>query len=110
RVRTWSGGRSGASTISWDLRDSAGKAVAPGLYRLRVERSTGARDDLWTEVLSTASSPASTCGYTRLWGADRYVTAAQLGRAAYPTGREVVIVNGQQDSIVDGLVVAPLAV
>lgn len=48
----------------------------------------------------------------RLSGSDRHATAVALGEAAYPpdtSGPNVVIVNGLQDSVVDGLVAAPFA-
>jgi len=45
----------------------------------------------------------------RLSGDDRFATAAAIGRAAFPKGTTVVIVSGQQASLVDGLVAAPYA-
>lgn len=45
----------------------------------------------------------------RLAGPTRYETAVAISRAAFPASREVVIVAGAQDSVVDGLVAAPFA-
>jgi len=45
----------------------------------------------------------------RLAGDTRFDTAVAIARQAYPSGTEVVIVSGQQASLVDGLVAAPYA-
>lgn len=45
----------------------------------------------------------------RLAGADRSATAAAIGRAAFPTGTDVVLVSAANQSMVDGLVAAPFA-
>lgn len=45
----------------------------------------------------------------RLAGSDRYETAVAIGRAAFPSSSEVVLVSGAQGNLVDGLVAAPFA-
>ncbi|TXR52429.1 hypothetical protein FMM08_19740 [Quadrisphaera setariae] len=47
---------------------------------------------------------------TRLAGGDRYETSAAQAREIYPDSRTVLIVAGEDDHLVDGLVAAPLAV
>ncbi len=54
-------------------------------------------------------SVGSMSAVQRLAGDDRYATAAAVGRTAFPTGQDVVIVSGEQASLVDGLVAAPYA-
>ena len=45
----------------------------------------------------------------RLAGADRYRTAVEVARTAFPGSTAVVVVNGSAQSLVDGLVAAPYA-
>lgn len=111
-MRSWKGTGSGEQRVTWDLRTAGGAWAAPGLYDFRVSRQKGSStvvDRHWVEVLPTASSPPSQCAVERLGGATRYETAVALGSSAYPTSRNVVLVNGTQASIVDGLVAAPFA-
>ena len=51
----------------------------------------------------------SPCPVTRYAGTDRYSTAVAAGRWAAPSARTAVLVSGEQASLVDGLVAAPLA-
>ena len=45
---------------------------------------------------------------TRLAGGNRYQTAVAIGQEAYPDSTTAVLVGGQDDRMVDGLVAAPL--
>lgn len=49
------------------------------------------------------------CPVSRLAGADRYATSVEIGKAAYPSGATVVIANGENEHLVDGMVAGPLA-
>lgn len=58
-----------------------------------------------------SGSPDATVQRTaeRLSGPSRYETAVAIGRDAFPSSNEVVLVAGVQSSVVDGLVAAPFA-
>lgn len=45
----------------------------------------------------------------RLDGDDRYETSVAIGRVAFPTAGTIVVVSGEDDHLVDGLVAGPLA-
>lgn len=111
-VRSLSGSGTRLVSVTWDGTKDGGGAAPPGLYRLTVNRtvsSTTYTDSHVVEVLSS-SGAAGECGdYARYGGADRYATAVQLGKAAYPDSDAVVLVAGTQESVVDGLVAAPFA-
>ncbi len=96
------------------------RASSGAVMQLRATSSTGRSALLQTKVTtdgvrtkmglrSAYFSVGSLSAVQRLAGDDRYQTAAAIGRAAFPTGREVVIVSGEQKSLVDGLVAAPYA-
>lgn len=113
-VRTYSGGGTlRQDRMRWDLRSADGAAAAPGLYEVRIDRTVGGtayEDRHWVEVLGPPRETYAGCDVTRLGGADRFETAVALGRSAYPSGPEVVLVNGLDTSVVDGLVASPFAV
>ncbi|MHB1739621.1 MAG: cell wall-binding repeat-containing protein, partial [Actinomycetes bacterium] len=99
---------------AWDLRDAGGTPAPPGSYQLALAGSSGGGTPLpWASTVSieaTGSAPASDCPTQRLGGADRYATAVLAGRASAPGSGPVVLVSGADGHLVDGLVVAPLAV
>ncbi len=76
-----------------------------------VRTALGSRLGIMSAYLSLEAPPAPDprSDVQRLAGDDRFATAAAIGRAAFPTGRTVVVVSGQQASLVDGLVAAPYA-
>ena len=111
-ARTWSGTGSRYTTVTWDLKDGAGRLVAPGVYQMTITRTvsgTVVADSFWVESLPPPGDAGSSCGVSRLAGADRSGTAVELGRVAFPDAKAVVIVSGAQASLVDGLVAAPFA-
>ena len=112
-VRTLSGSGTRLAQIVWDGLTTAGTEAPPGIYRLDITRTVGgvtyADRTLVVERLPDGSAPTGMCGLYRLGGADRSATAVALGRQAFPTGSEVVIVAADQASAVDGLVAAPFA-
>lgn len=64
----------------------------------------------YTSVSPDASTPTNPVrSHERLAGDTRYETARAIGREAFPTSDEIVIVAGNQASVVDGLVAAPFA-
>lgn len=58
---------------------------------------------------SGIASEANNRTAERLAGPTRYETAVAIGKEAFPTSNEVVVVAGSQASVVDGLVAAPFA-
>ena len=107
-VRTFSG-TSEQLAATWDLRTTAGTPAAPGIYRATYA-AAGATWSTDVEVLPDLATAPSACRTNRMGGEDRYAASVAEGRAAYPTGRTVVLVSGVQENLVDGLVAAPLAV
>ncbi len=96
------------------------RASSGAVMQLRATSSSGKSANLLTKTTtdgvrtrmglrSAYFSVGSLSAVQRLAGDDRYATAAAIGRAAYPSGTEVVIVSGEQRSLVDGLVAAPYA-
>jgi SpoIID/LytB domain protein len=95
----------------------AAKASSGAVKTLRATSSTGQTQDLGdgtTEYIRTKLglnsayfSVGSRSDVQRLAGSDRYGTAVAIGRQAFPTGTEVVMVSAT--SLVDGLVAAPFA-
>ncbi|WP_369826344.1 cell wall-binding repeat-containing protein [Cellulomonas sp. PSBB021] len=87
-------------------------AVPPGQAddrRCAHRAGVAARDHVRLPQPRGAPAPDPRSDVQRLSGDDRFATAAAIGRAAFPTGRTVVVVSGQQASLVDGLVAAPYA-
>ncbi len=107
-LRSWSGTTTGALTLRWDGRDSVGAIVPTGLYRVTVTSGTLTRSAT-LEVTAPGSRSVAGCGITRQYGADRYATSVEVGRAAAPGSRTVVLAAGAGGSLADGLVAAPLA-
>lgn len=110
-VRTLSGRTAVRITTSWDLRDTGGAPVAPGVYRLTMVTSSpvGAAPT-WTkdvEVLPTLSSPAAACAAARIVGGDLPTSSVLAGRVAVPQSTSAVLVAG--GAVLDQLVAAPLA-
>jgi stage II sporulation protein D len=58
---------------------------------------------------SGAQPTAALLPVQRLAGADRYATAVAVGKVAAPTATTVVLVSGENDHLVDGMVSGPLA-
>jgi putative cell wall-binding protein len=56
-----------------------------------------------------ATPTAALLPVQRLAGTDRYATAVAVGKVAAPTATTVVIVSGEDDHLVDGMVAGPLA-
>jgi putative cell wall-binding protein len=101
-------------TTSWDLRDTGGDLVPPGVYRITLASTSPvgaarpfARD---VEVLPAAGVDPSGCRTRRVGAADAVTTSIVAGRVAYPlsgTGHTVVIAG--EASPHDALIAAPLA-
>ncbi len=95
---------------SWNLKDSSGDPVPPGVYRLSlissspVSSTTFARD---VEVLPRYGSAAATCPVTRAGWGGVYTSAVMAGRQRYPSATSVVLVGAA--STMDGLIAAPLS-
>ncbi len=110
-VRVLTGRSTAPLKASWDLKTTAGTLAPPGLYTLSLASTSpvGAAPTvaLVTEVVMTATSPASTCSAWRLAGSNRYVNSVLAGRRTFPTSAAVVLVNGAATA--DSLVAAPLA-
>jgi len=96
------------------------RASSGAAMQIRATSSTGASALLLTKpttdgvrtkmgLRSAYVHVGSVSAVQRIAGDDRFATAAAIARQAFPTGQEVVIVSGQQLSIVDGLVASPFA-
>jgi putative cell wall-binding protein len=81
-----------------------GLTACPGRY-LYAEMGT-----IRSLVTSYATGQGLGPQVIRLAGADRYETSAAQARTVHPDSPTVVVVSGQDASLVDGLVAAPLAV
>lgn len=104
-VRTISGTASSTITATWDGMTDAGTPAPPGPYRLTL--TSGATWSSLVETLPAQGAPQAAS--RRLGGPDRYATAVAMARDSYPSARTVVLVSGNTDHLVDGLVAAPLA-
>ncbi len=94
------------------------RASSGAVKQVRATSSTGATaviggttDGVRTKLglKSAYFSVGSLSVVQRLAGADRGATAAEIGRTAFPTGTDVVLVSANNISLVDGLVAAPFA-
>ena len=118
-VRTYSGtGGPGPISVTWDLRDSAGAAVLPATYTIRM---TGTAADgtpvaTVTSDLTIAPAPGGAWGpcanASRVAGATTAATSVLWGRISAPTSTAVVL-TGPADagtaSLAAGVAAAPLA-
>ncbi|GEL95163.1 cell wall-binding repeat-containing protein [Cellulomonas composti] len=107
-VRTLAGAGRGWAPVSWDQRLGDGTQAPAGVYEVQITH-LGVTDSVFVEALPKGGSGGEACGIARWGGADRWATAAAIGRLAQRTSDEVVLVAGTQSSIVDGLVAAPFA-
>lgn len=96
------------------------RASSGAVMQVRATSSAGDSENLLTTpttdgvrtrlgLNSAYFSIGSRASVQRLSGDDRYATAVAIARAAYPSSDEVVLVSGQQSSLVDGLVAGPFA-
>ena len=102
-------------SASWDGRLAGGAFAPPGDYDVSVSASAGTGTinsvppyTARVRVLATPGSPPGYCP-PRIGGSDRYETAVLVARAANPTSRSVVLASGDDASMADALVSAPLA-
>lgn len=92
--------------------DLSARTTARGVLTARATSSGGATATISGEQLRTRLGLPSTWvrrAEVRLAGADRWATSVAVARQAFPTGRTVVIVSGNDANLVDGLVAGPLA-
>ncbi len=96
------------------------RASSGAVMQVRATSSTGTRKNLVSSARSDSVRTAlglnsayfsigKRAAVERFGGADRYETAVALGREAFPSGSEVVLVAGAPESVIDGLVAAPFA-
>ena len=118
-VRTYTGtGGPGPISVTWDLKDSAGAAVLPATYTIRM---TGTAADgtpvaTVTSDLTIAPAPGGAWGpcanASRVAGATTAATSVLWGRISAPTSTAVVL-TGPADagtaSLAAGVAAAPLA-
>ncbi len=67
------------------------------------------RINAYEATLTIGAAPGQDPAVERLDGANRYATSVEIAQEAYPDSATVVIASGEQASLVDGLVAAPLA-
>lgn len=95
--------------VSIDLsRRTAGGAVRQAIAL----SSSGQRSVIrGTDLRFRLSLPSASIGppVRRASGPDRYATSVAAGRIAAPSAKTVVVVSGEDRSLVDGLVAGPLA-
>jgi hypothetical protein len=118
-VRSYSGsGGPGPIAITWDLKDSAGAAVLPATYTIRM---TGTAADgtpvaTVTSDLTIAPAPGGTWGpcanASRVAGATTAASSVLWGRISAPTSSAVVLTgpaDAGTESLAAGVAAAPLA-
>lgn len=92
--------------------DLTTRTAGGGVATARATSSAGDTRTITGEQLRSRLALPSTWvrrAASRVSGADRYATAVSVGRRSSPSGRTVVLVNGTDANLVDGLVAAPLA-
>jgi hypothetical protein len=114
-VRTLAGRATGRISARWDLRNSTGALVPPGIYRLALAtRSPVGAVPTWAtqvEVLPVDGGPAGNCPVRRVAaseGSGPVQRAVAIGRAVAPNAPTVVLA-GLSGAATDGVVAAPLA-
>jgi hypothetical protein len=114
-VRVLSGRATSRIATSWNLRNTAGAPVVPGLYHLALAtRSPVGAAPRWTrdvEVLPADGGPAGSCPVRRVAAADTddaVTRAVAVGRVVAPASTTVVLA-GLTGARTDGIVAAPLA-
>ncbi len=109
--------KAGPISIRWDLRDSAGKAVLPASYTLRVSGSAADGTPVQTVSTSVTVTPAPGKAWgpcanaSRVVGANLSATSVLWGQIAAPTSRTVVLAGTGTSATATaaGLSAAPLA-
>ncbi|MBW3621174.1 MAG: cell wall-binding repeat-containing protein [Actinobacteria bacterium] len=101
-VRATSGVAATSTEVTWDLKDAAGRLVAPGVYR--AELTGRGADGAVTPVVTTFEITAPV---ERQGGATRLETAVELSRWAFEDATRVVIASAE--AAPDALVASPLA-
>lgn len=92
--------------------DLSARTAAGGVRTARATSSGGATATMTGEQLRSRLGVPSTWvrrAQVRLAGVDRWATSVAVGRQAFPTGRTVVLVSGNDANLVDGMVAGPLA-
>lgn len=97
---------------SWNGRTGSGNPAPPDRYTLILTSWNDNGTATWRgtfDIRETAGSPPQGCPVRRISGSDRFETSVEVGRAAFPGSRTVVIVSGDEGRRADGAVAAPFA-